>query len=77
MKQFAFGLFVLFVLGSFSPKICIKIFYLLILERKGKGGGEREKKEREFCCSTYLCIHCLILVCALSRDQTHNPSILG
>ena len=28
-------------------------------------------------CSTYLCIYCLILVCALTRDQTPNLAILG
>ena len=28
------------------------------------------------CCSTYLCIHWLIFVCALTRDQTHNLGIL-
>ena len=26
-------------------------------------------------CSTYLCIHWLILVCALTRDQTHNLGV--
>ena len=29
------------------------------------------------CCSTYLCIHWLILVCVLTRDQTHNLGTLG
>ena len=29
------------------------------------------------CCSTYLCIHWLILVCALTGDQTHNLGVLG
>lgn len=30
------------------------------------------------CCSTQLCIHCLILVCALTaRDRTHNLGALG
>ena len=28
-------------------------------------------------CSTYLCIHSLILVCALTGDQTHNLGALG
>ena len=38
---------------------------------------EREReRESESCCSTYLYIHWLILVCALTGDQTCNPSIL-
>ena len=42
-------------------------------ERKERsGGGERE---REMCCSTLLPTHWLILVCALTRDRTHNLSI--
>ena len=44
----------------------------LILERgRGLGGGERQR-ETLICCSTYFCIHWLILVCALTRDQTLN-----
>ena len=39
------------------------LFYLLILE------GERATL---ICCSTYLCIHWLILVCSLTRNRTHN-----
>ena len=35
-----------------------------------EGGRERGERERLTCCSTYLCIHWLILVCALTRDQT-------
>ena len=29
------------------------------------------------CCSTYLCICWLILLCALTTDQTHNLGVLG
>ena len=29
------------------------------------------------CCSTCLCIHGLLLVCVLTRDQTHNRDISG
>ena len=39
-------------------------------------GGERET-ETLICCCTYLCVHWLILVCALTGDQTHNFGILG
>ena len=35
----------------------------------------RREKETVICCSTYLCIHWLIPVCALMRDQTHNLGI--
>ena len=43
----------------------IFIFYLLILEK-------RRKRETLICCSTYLCIHWLILVRALTGDGTCN-----
>ncbi|KAF6109763.1 hypothetical protein HJG60_010966 [Phyllostomus discolor] len=37
------------------------------------------QKERELsiCCSPYLCIHWLILVCAFTRDRTCNLGVLG
>ena len=49
----------------------------LILEREKRRVGEIEwEKERErerlICCSTYFCIHWLILVCVLTGDRTHN-----
>ena len=46
-------------------------FSLFILERERKGeienkrGGERKTS---LCCFTYLCIHWLFLVCALTED---------
>ena len=42
--------------------------------RGGEGRGERQwEREREkHLLFTYLCIYWLILVCALTRDQTHN-----
>ena len=43
-------------------------FNLLILERE---------RETSICCSTYLCIHWLILVCTLTRDRTHNLDAWG
>ena len=41
------------------------IIYLSILEREWGTDGERETL---ICCSTYLCIHRLLLVCALTGD---------
>ena len=44
---------------------------------------EREERDREIerstycCCSTYLFIHLLVLVCALTRDGAHNLGTLG
>ena len=37
----------------------------------------REKIETSTCCSTYLCIHLLIPICALTGDWTCNLGILG
>ena len=36
--------------------------------------GERETS---MCCSTYWCIHCLVFICALTRDRTHDLDVLG
>ena len=46
----------------------------MILERERNAGRERETL---ICCFTYLCIHWLILVCALTGDQTCNLAISG
>ena len=45
-------------------------------------GRERERErerqaERDICCSTYLCIHWFILVCALTLDLTRNFGVSG
>ena len=57
------------------------MFYLFIhffRETKERRGGERERdRQTLICCSTYLCIHWLILVCALIGYQTHNLGVLG
>ena len=42
----------------------IYLFNLLILEKERKG-----KREIFICCSTYLCLHWLFLVCAVTRVQ--------
>ena len=52
---------------------------LLILEGDRKKAGEGREREREtwICCSNYLRIHLLLLVCALPRDRTCNLGVLG
>ena len=42
-------------------------FYLLIFR----------ERETMICCSTSVCIHWLILICALTRDGTCNFGVLG
>ena len=49
-------------------------FFFLILDR---GRESVREKETLICCSTYLCIHLLILARTLTRDQTHNLGTLG
>ena len=47
-----------------------KVFiFVLILERENRGTW--------ICYSTYLCTHWLILICALTRDQTCNLGASG
>ena len=38
---------------------------------------EREKERERICGSTYLNIHWLLLVCALTGDQTHTHGVSG
>ena len=45
------------------------LFLLIDLSKREKG--------TLICCSTYLYIHWLILICALTGDQTHNLGVLG
>ena len=54
------------------------IFYFIDFRVRGKGENEERKREREtlICCSTYFCIHWLLLIHALTGDQTHNLGIL-
>ena len=47
-------------------------FFKTDLREREMGG-----REREICCSTYLCIHLLILVCALTEDRTYNLGVSG
>ena len=47
-------------------------FFFNFREREGKGEKERGNKEEEretlICCFMYLCVHWLLLLCALTRD---------
>ena len=53
--------------------IIIAVLILFIDKRDKEGGRERERtREMSICCSTYLCIHWLISVCALTWDQIHK-----
>ena len=67
----ASSILVIFPSTSLGSKICT---FLKIDFREE--GGVREKRTL-ICCSTYLCIHWLIPICALTRDQTHNLGVLG
>ena len=44
------------------------------MREKEKGG---RKREALIACSTYLCIHWLILMCALTGNFTRNLGVLG
>ena len=60
----------------------ISVFVFLIFiywfERERQRETERgRERETLICCSTYLCIHWLILVCTLTGDWTHNLGTLG
>ena len=62
--------------------ICNKINLIVWKSRKWYNKRVREterKREKEtlICCSTYLCIHSLFLVCALTGGWTHNLGIPG
>ena len=57
-------------------------FFFLRERGRGRGGGTnqgkgvgRERERDQFVVSLNLCIHQLILVCALTRDQTHNLGV--
>ena len=52
----------------FNFLIC---FLIRDRERWGERKGERGR-ETSICCSTYLCIHWLILLCAPTRNGTSN-----
>ena len=58
-----------------------KTFFSFIdFERETPRERERERereKERLICCSTSLCIHWLLLVCALTRNRTSNLDLSG
>ena len=61
--------------GSCLPVTGFFIFLLIFLRKREEGG--RRERGTSICYSTYLCIHCLILVRALTRDQTRNLGVSG
>ena len=52
------------------------LFFCLLIDFRVTREREKEGKS-SLCCSTYLCIHWLLLICALTRDQTHNLGLGG
>ena len=58
-----------------SNLVHIIFFCILIFKEREKEEGR--ERETLICCSTYLCIHWLLLVCALTGDQTCNLGISG
>ena len=56
----------------------IKIFFIDLREKEREEERERERdKQTLICCSTYLCIHWLILVCAMTRGGICHFGISG
>ena len=50
---------------------------ILFVDFRDREEGEEKEGETLICCSTYSCIHWLLLVCSLTRDQTYNLGISG
>ena len=57
--------------------VCTFFFFNFRGERGRKRGRKRERETLLCCYTFYLCIHWLILVCALTRDQNRNHGMLG
>ena len=72
LRCYAALVFILKPITSFN--FSVLFFWSIDFFRERENGRQRETS---ICCSTYLCIHWLILVCALSRDQIPNLSVLG
>ena len=69
MTSQGFFAFVFWTSPHSSTSFQFRLVFLLIW----RWGGDTS-----ICCSTYLCIHWLILVCApTTKDQTHNLGISG
>ena len=50
----------------------LKNIFFKFIDFTDRNGGRERERETSICCSTYFCIHWLILACALTRDQTHT-----
>ena len=71
-KAFSHLRFLFFHLKSIPPPCIYIVFIDWFLERRREVGRERDReREREtsICCSTYLCIHWLILICPLTGTE--------
>ena len=56
-----------------SNTALINLFLVIIFRERGR---KRERKETSICCSTYSCIHWLLLVYVLTGDRTCNLAVL-
>ena len=71
------GIFFFFYwLFGFSKIICRPFLLQCFCNINWFCRGRERETETLICCFTYLCVHWLILVCALPRDQTCNLGIL-
>ena len=52
-------------------------FFLIFIYWFERERGRQRRERKTSICSIYLCIHWLILVCALTRDQTCDLGVLG
>ena len=66
---------------SVAPPIYAFIgsFFKIDFEGKKKGGRERgrEREKEILICFTYLCIHWLVFVCAMTSDWNWQPWLSG
>ena len=65
--------FILVACYTWNPLIPLQIFLNLLILESDKGGV----RKTSICCSTYLCIHRLILVCALIGGSNPQPWCIG
>ena len=59
-----------------APLHYILLLFLKCIDFLDRERGRQKERETSVCCSTYLCIYWLILLCP-DRDQTHNLGVSG